>query len=47
MNFTSDLKYKNLRNLLSTILKQVKQYNHKQCFESNWNNVKNMWKGIK
>ena len=37
--------YKDYRNLLSTVLKQSKtNYNH--YFESNWNGIKNTWKGI-
>ena len=40
-------KYKNHRNLLSTLIKQNK---HKYCnkySEDNWNNLKNTWNGIK
>ena len=36
-------KYKNYRNLLAILIKKSK---HKY-FEDNWNNMKNMWKGIK
>ena len=41
------LKYKNHRNLLSTLLKRSKQNYYKKYFESNLNNSKNTWKGIK
>ena len=35
------------RNLLSTLLKKRKENYYKKCFESNWNNAKIIWKGIK
>ena len=41
------LQYKNHRNLLSTLLKKSKENYYKKCFESNWNNAKIIWKGIK
>ena len=41
------LKYKNHRNLISTLLKRSKQNYYKKYFESNLNNSKNTWKGIK
>ena len=39
--------YKYYRNLLSTILKQSKTNYFNHYFESNWNSIKNTWKGIK
>ena len=39
--------YQNHRNLLSTLLKNSKENHYKKCFESNWNNAKIIWKGIK
>ena len=39
--------YKDYRNLLFTILKQSKTSYFNHYFESNWNNIKNTWKGIK
>ena len=39
--------YKDYRNLLSTILKQSKSSYFNHYFESNWNSIKNTWKGIK
>ena len=41
------MQYKNHRNLLSTLLKKSKENYYKKCFESNWNNAKIIWKGIK
>ena len=41
------LKYKNHRNLISTLLKRGKQNYYKKYFESNLNNSKNTCKGIK
>ena len=41
------LKYKNHRNLISTLLKRNKQNYYKKYFGSNLNNSKNIWKGIK
>ena len=39
--------YTDYRNLLSIILKQSKTNYYKHYFESNWNSIKNTWKGIK
>ena len=39
--------YKKYRNLLSTLMKESKQAYHDKYFETNWNNIKNTWKGIK
>ena len=39
-------KYKKYRNLLSTLLKESKQIYYTKHFESNWNNIRNTWKGI-
>ena len=33
--------------MLSTILKQSKTNYYNHYFETNWNNIKNTWKGIK
>ena len=41
------LKYKNHRNLISTLSKRSKQNYCKKYFESNLNNSKSTWKGIK
>ena len=40
-------KYKKYRNLLSTLMKESKQIYYAKYFESNWNNIRNTWKGIK
>ena len=40
-------KYQKYRNLLSTLRKKIKQAYYDKCFERNWNNIKNTWKGIK
>ena len=40
-------KYKNDRNLLSTLIKQSKDKYFNKYFKDNWNNTKNTWKGIK
>ena len=40
-------KYKKYRNLLSTLLKESKQIYYIKYFESNWNNIRSTWKGIK
>ena len=40
-------KYKKYRNLLSTLLKESKHIYYTKYFESNWNNIRNIWKGIK
>ena len=39
--------YTDYRNQLSIILKQSKTNYYKHYFESNWNSIKNTWKGIK
>ena len=39
--------YKNYRKLLSTLMKKSKQAYYNKYFETNWNNMKNTWKGIK
>ena len=39
-------KYKEYRNLPSTLLKERKQIYYTKYFESNWNNIRNSWKGI-
>ena len=39
-------KYKNYRNLLSTLMKKSKQTYYYKHFERNWNNIKNIWKEI-
>ena len=39
--------YKKYRNLLSTLTKKSKQAYYDKHFETNWNNIKNTWKGIK
>ena len=40
-------KYKNHRNLLSTLIKQTKHKYFNKYSEDNWKNMKNNWKGIK
>ena len=39
--------YKTYRNLLSTLMKQSKQFHYTKIFENNLNNIKNTWKRIK
>ena len=39
--------YKKYRNLLSTLMKKIKQAYYDKYFERNRNNIKNTWKGIK
>ena len=39
--------YKDYRNMLSTILKQSKTNYYNHYFETNWNSIKNTWKGLK
>ena len=39
-------KCKHYRNLLSTIIKKSKK-NHNELFNSNMNDIKNTWKGIR
>ena len=41
------IEYKNYRNMLSTLMKKSKQAYYNKYFETNWNNIKNTWKGIK
>ena len=41
------IEYKNYRKMLSTLLKKSKQAYYNKCFETNWNIIKNTWKGIK
>ena len=36
--------YKKYRNLLSTLMKKIKQASYDKYFEKNWNNIKNTWK---
>ena len=36
-------KYKKYRNLLSTLLKEIKQIYYTKYFESNWNNIENKY----
>ena len=33
--------------MLSTLMKKSKQAYYNKYFETNWNNIKNTWKGIK
>ena len=40
-------RYKEYRNLLSTLLKRSKTNYYNHYFDTNWNNIKNTWKGIK
>ena len=40
-------RYKEYRNLLSTLLKRSKANYYNHCLDVNWNNIKNNWKGIK
>ena len=39
--------YRKYRNLLSTLMKKIKQAYYDKYFERNWNNIKNTWKGIR
>ena len=39
--------YKKYRNLLSTLMKKSKQAYYDKYFETNWNDIKDIWKGIK
>ena len=39
--------YKDYRNMLSTILKRSKTNYYSHYFETNWNSIKNTWKGLK
>ena len=40
-------RYKEYRNLLSTLLKRSKTNYYNHYFDINWNNIENTWKGIK
>ena len=40
-------RYKEYRNLSSTLLKRSKTNYYNHYFDINWNNIKNTWKGIK
>ena len=46
-NVELQLQYKNHRNLLSILFKKSKENYYKKYFDSNWNNAKIIWKGIK
>ena len=39
--------YKKYRTLLSMLMKKSKQAYYNKYFETNWNNIKNTWKGGK
>ena len=39
--------YKKYRNLLSNLMQKSKQAYYDKNFETNWNNIKSRWKGIK
>ena len=41
------IEYKNFKNLLSTLMTKSKQTYYNKYFETNVNNIKNKWKGIK
>ena len=41
------IEFKNYRNMLSALMKKSKQAYYNKYFETNWNNIKNTWKGIK
>ena len=41
------IEYRNYRNLLTTLMKKSKQAYYNKYFETNWNNIENLWKGIK
>ena len=45
-NSTQDI-YKKYRNLLSTLMWKSQQVCYVKHFETKWNNIKNIWKGIK
>ena len=40
-------KHKKYRNLLSTLFKESEQIYYTKYLESNWNYIRNIWKGIK
>ena len=41
------IKYKTNRNMLSTLMKKTKMNYYNNYFKTNWNNIKNTWKGKK
>ena len=41
------IRYKQYRNLLSTLLKKSKKFYFTRCFQGNIKDLKNMWRGIK
>ena len=41
------IKHKTYRNMLSTLMKKIKMNYYNQYFKTNWDNIKNTWKGIK
>ena len=41
------IEFKNYRNMLSALMKKSKQAYYNKYFKTNWNNIKNTWKGIK
>ena len=41
------LKYSTYRNMLSTLMKKCKVNSFNHYFKNNWDNIKNIWKGIK
>ena len=45
-NSTQDI-YKKYRNLLSTLMWKSQQVCYDKYFETRWNNIENIWKGIK
>ena len=38
---------KNTKYTETSLMKESKQISHAKYFESNWNNIRNTWKGIK
>ena len=47
MKEETHIEYKNYWNLFFTLLKKSKQAYCNKYFQPNWNNIKNIWKGIK
>ena len=41
------INYKKYRNLLYTLMKKSKQAYYDKYFETNWDDIKDIWKGIK
>ena len=39
--------YKDYKNMLSTILNQIKTNYYNHYFQTNWNSIKSTWKGLK